>query len=580
MKDLVDRNLTVASSPAAVAQGLARLAATSEQCFVSVGGHLERANFEISNLRVLFEKIETGLGVEASAKFTETIGQLSEKADDLRCLLVDFTRSTGLLESASRKVALQISDLDRVVRTIATLAITARVIGHALSPPEKKVAAFVENLSQMSREADTILSDVTASMAQIQVEMNELPAVVEKLSGLLTEDVLRHLSNLTSLAQGVQARGPALLEASDALRTEMAKVGADLGRVIMALQVGDAFRQRLGRVVITVEQSPKLHDGASICASNTLAVELLTAAQADTKGEVDAAVSAMTEIERSALESVRVARRAYLGDGDSSGSTEALTSGARHLDSKLNDVEEQLASLRERTERVVASVKDMFARERTLRQIAHNVRLSGLNAIIICTQLGSRANALREVAQWLRAMTDEADEATEGLQRDLSAMRELIEAVGISGLEKLSACTTVIVTDGHDLMAKISAAHQLVDMASNRIAHIGDAVPRHLQPARRGLLGFLSSMGQVDVAKADLMRSSFGLPQPTLPFDPESVEARHFDALRAGYTMAQERAIHDACLALDALEDGKTVVSKPEQTASDQSVDDLDDILF
>ena len=558
--------------------GLSRLAVSAEQSFLSVGGRLEEAMHEIGKLKELFAEIEIGLGADSADQLSSKIELLAAKADQVREVLAEFVERTTELEAATSKVSLQITDLDRVVRTIATLAITARVIGHALSPPEPKVVAFVENLSQMSLDADEILSDVTAAMAQIRVEMQDLPDAVEKISRLLNGEVLRQLSGLTASAEAVQARRPALVAAGAELRADMSRVSSDIGRVIVAMQVGDAFRQRLGRIVATIDQTPLLCSPSAIGISHRLSSALLDGAYTETKDEIGAAVTAMSAIENASSDAVKIARSAYLRVGAETSASKGLTDGARLLDIKLTEVESQLSSLRERTDRVVARVKEMFSRERTLRQIAHKVRLSGLNAIIICTQLGSRANALREVAQWLRTMTDEADDATTGLQSDLNKMRDLIERVAVDGLGKLSDGSGQIVQGGHDLLADIKVVNDLVDMASSRITSIGHALPNYLTSAKAGLVGFLGTLDQLLLIESNLRRLSAGLPCADLPFDIDSLEDRHFAQLRCGYTMAREREIHDSVLKLG--EERVPSSLPPSKATADSSDEDLDDILF
>lgn len=558
--------------------GLSRLAASAEHCFLSVSDRLEDGMQEIVKLKEIFTKIEKGLGAESAGELSTKIETLAVLADDVRQTLVKFVNSTAELEDATSKVSLQITDLDRVVRTIATLAITARVIGHALSPPEPKVIAFVESLSKMSLDADEILSDVTAALAQIRLEMQELPNAVEKISSLLNGEVLRQLTGLTAAAETVQVRRPALVKAGLELQSGMSKVSSDIGRVIVAMQVGDALRQRIERIVATIDQAPLLGNSAAIGISHNLSRALLDGAYSDSRAEITAAMTAMSDIEQAAADAVKVARNAFLQGGADKAATKGLSDGARLLDTKLVEVENQLASLRDRTDRVVGRVKEMFQRERTLRQIAHKVRLSGLNAIIICTQLGSRANALREVAQWLRMMTDEADEVTAGLQSDLNRLRDLITRVAVDGLGKLSEESGKTVQCGHELLSDIAAVNELVRMASIRLSTNEKTLPNSLILARSGLSKCLISLELMPTFQGHLKARSQVLPHVNLPFERESPEERHFADLRSGYTMAREREIHDSVLNLGA---APNAPERPSVAAPKEPVDDgLDDILF
>lgn len=563
-------------SSAPSVSNLERLATETERTFLNAGSGLERASKEIAELRELFAKIESGLGVEAGAAFAGKVQVLSQSSASVKKSLEDFVDRTALLDRATQAVSTQIADLDRVVRTIATLAITARVIGHALSPPEAKVASFVENLSQMSSEAEGILSEVTSAMGQIRSEMQDLPNLVELVQHLLTRDVMVQLSGLTLAADELQHRRPKLIEAGKILEAEMSRVGREVARLIVALQIADSFRQRLGRVIVTFQSTTMLTSPEAICANHALAAGLLTAAKIDAANETNAATSSLFELEMATMKSVRLARETYLGRGHSGQLSNNIAAMARVLETKLQDVDEALSSLGGRTERVVAQVQQIFAQEKTLRQIAHKVRLAGLNAIVICTQLGSRANALREVAQWLRGMTDEADTATEKLQKALNDMRELIDAVGVESLKKLSDGTAAVVEGGRAMYDGIEQANALIATASERIGHIGISVPAKLRPAHRDLGAFVKDLATIDQDLRELAARQSILPAPAQPFAEGSAERAHFDALRKGYTMAAERELHDKILGYSA----SGQVATADKGASGAAPGDLDDILF
>lgn len=557
---------------------LVQVAALSEEVFGEVGSWLERAGRALRRLRGLLSAIEAGLGPEAGARFGAEVSALETQAQTLSQALARFEADMARLEEAARLVARDISDLDRVVRTIATLSITARVIGHALTPPDRKVAAFVENLSHMSAEAEEILSEVTGAMDVIRQDMRDVPACLDLVRAGLAGQVLHQFAVLAQVAQDVQRRRPRLMAAGRALDEEMARAGQEVGQLIMALQVGDAFRQRLGRVTEVLDSAQQLDTGPGLRVSLCLSLRLLNEARSEVEAKLRLSSRALQDLDAAASHAVRLARGTYLEAGAGMGPADTGQI-VRLLETGLADVEVHLSELDAKTARAVGEVQQILAQERTLRQIAHKVRLAGLNAIVICTQLGGRGNALREVAQWLRSMTDEADETTASLQQTLGAMRALAEELGGAGLAELAGGARAVVEGARRLQAEISAADQLVGRASSQIGALGTELPALLRPAASGLAGFPDRLAALSPLEAQLRVGCALLAEADLPFAEGSDEARHFDRLRQGYTMAAEREIHDAVLHPAGRQAARAV---PEQPAAAPAAadDDLDDILF
>jgi methyl-accepting chemotaxis protein len=569
---------TAMIDPAGLPRHLSDLAAQTEAAFLSCGTELQAASTALARMKRLFAEVEAGLGPESGATFAAHVRNLGAGADDLASALSAFIDRAQLLDQATRSANRQIGDLDRVVRTIATLAITARVIGHAMSPPEPKVAAFVENLSQMSAEAETILSDVKAAMEDIRQDMDAFAPVADEVQRLLAGQVVQELDRLTRAAHTVQARRPALLLAGQNLGSEMTLIGAEVARLILALQSGDAFRQRLDRVGATVSGLPDLMSDPARAARLGLSEALLSAAAEDVGTEARSAVGSLEELDRGATAALRLAREAYLEGGEANAGGGALAVCSRVLDARLAEVDQLLVCLRQQADRVVAKVQDIVSREVMLRHIAQQVRLAGLNAVVICTQLGSRANALREVAQWLRIMTDEADDITAGLHDALARMDGMIGAVGGEGLKALSSGMAEVVAAGQALQSEITGTTDLIARARDAMQDLRAALGGGLARAGRELGAFLQGLEMVSPALAGLRAAQAALPPAEFAPEPGSLAALQLDSLRRAYTMQAERLIHDRLFVSGP--QGTSLPDLAPGEASAEAEESLDDILF
>jgi hypothetical protein len=119
------------------------------------------------------------------------------------------------------------------------------------------------------------------------------------------------------------------------------------------------------------------------------------------------------------------------GAGERDHLLKSLTVNDRHFEAlklKAGTVRERLAAI--------------LQHESSLRRIAHEIRLSGVNAVIICAKLGEDGRALRELAHWLRELTDESDEIIPRLQTVLGECRDTLHTLTeeqVAGLETLLA---------------------------------------------------------------------------------------------------------------------------------------------
>lgn len=553
----------------------------TETSFVQAGMALEEASHALHALEDMLPRLQAGLGTEADQAFAASVDSLQLGAASLMETLQTFVRRTGDLDRTTMQVNREIADLDRIVRTIATLSITARVLGHAIVPPEPKVAAFVENLSGMALEAEETLGEVKAAMTDIRHEIEQIIEAVEDIQNVLASQVFGLLSVLTDMARHLLSRRPELAGAGEQFARDMSRSAAEVSRLIVALQIGDSFRQRLGRVRATLLAMVTFPSDHAVALGHDLAGALLTAARDDMEHEVRAAIQALHDLEVSSVRAIDLARRVYLRAGDDARGQNEMNRTAQTLDARLSDVDKNLSDLRCRTDQLVQRIQDMLSRERVLRQIAHKVRLAGLNAVVICTQLGHRGNALREVAQWLRGITDDADAATQRLQGELDVMRKDIAEVGQNGLLRLSERMSDVVLAGGALQQQIGRMHDVIAQASGDITRIGKSFPVLVAPAKLRLSNYLEQTKALDGLSLELQMRRLAWPERLAEFPAGSEEHTLFQALRERYTMALERQIHDRIMAGCAPE-GITaaVAAEPETPAAQEDVDDLDDILF
>ncbi|MCF8486012.1 MAG: hypothetical protein K9G71_12410 [Rhodobacteraceae bacterium] len=549
-------------------------AARTETIFLAAGDHLQSALDVLNRLKALFPRLENGLGADAGLEFAQASMTLQQAATASKKGLGDFIARTEDLQTAARAVSRDISDLDRVVRTIMTLAVTARLIGHSMSPPQPKVASFVENLSVMAGEAERILVDVKETIADIRTETAELSETVELLRKILVQDILTVVAQLTGAAEKVQAGRADFARTNQTLSDRMADTFSGVSRLIISLQAGDSFRQRLNRVIAMQDGVADMPSASATAAALDLLEQLLTSARTQATQDVSTAVTTLHDLEGAARFAIQVAQRFYLGAGVEGMGRSDLANHGIALKAHLANFETQLRFLEARSHSVLHRLQYIRDQERGLRAIGQKVRLAGVNAIVICTQLGHKGNALREVAQWLRGMTDEADLIIGQLQLSLGNARAISDDLGTTSVEVLQTGSARIFEQGADVQRRISKVHSLIGIATKETRQAGKSLPASISAAIVLLTDFNRLLGHLDVVLAVSRAKRSTLPDPSLPFPTGSAEEAVFDALRSDYTMEAERLIHDRML-------GRAKEETSENSLA-QTVDmnDLEDILF
>ncbi|MFN4058777.1 MAG: hypothetical protein ACK4HW_11445 [Roseinatronobacter sp.] len=256
------------------------------------------------------------------------------------------------------------------------------------------------------------------------------------------------------------------------------------------------------------------------------------------------------------------------------------TTGDAHtdLDAGFAAARDSLGALQARADAVGKQLDIILRHESTIRQIVQQVQLSGLNAVLICAKLGEEGRALRELAQWLRALSDESDHIVTRLQGNLAQTRLSVRDIGEVGVDHLQRTCADFLHDAEALGTAMAQIEGTVAEAARGFDLAGRTLPIQFSHAAGQLLTFQRSLTELQTLSNELAARGMGLARPVDRFSEHMPEATILAKLRTRYTMEQERAIHDAtvqAVSVDKLE-------CPGMVALTANVADesLDDILF
>jgi methyl-accepting chemotaxis protein len=551
------------------ADPLEKVLRITEESFVSAGDGLARAVDILRGTEALFARLDVTLGDETSRQLGSLIQETFANVEVIRQDFDGFTQQSDALRLAVRGVRLEVNELDRVVRTISNVSINARIQGNGLVPPRPQVNSFIERLASMASEAESILQEVKDAMVGIGHDTAAIDAALLELRQELMLRVLPTLSRFAAIAQKVQDGRAEMTAMSADLSMRMKSIFSEVSRLIMALQAGDSTRQRVERVREVMDEAavaePKLE-----AVLTDLARALADAACGDALSEVGVSLAALDQVRRNADQAMQAARLFYFAqagrgqDGDSGGDAEAL-------EGALERVRRHLIEMRARAEALRGRLDVILRHEATIRQIAQQVRLSGLNAVLICAKLGEEGRSLRELAQWLRTLTDESDAIVQRLQVKLDETRHLASEAGQAAVDRLETALSGFIGDAEALNSAMQQINAVVQDTARGFDGAGRELPLRLGQAAARLEAFRAVLGEVAEVSVMLGLRRIGLPAAEAMAE-GSPEAAVLAGLRARYTMQQERAIHDGIVSA-----GKAVAIAAPPVLAEES---LDDILF
>jgi methyl-accepting chemotaxis protein len=551
---------------------LAQVVSSVETCYLHAGEHLGAAVDTLRDTKALFARLDASLDVQAAQYLADLSARAFGKVAELPANFERVLQQNTCLRAMVRDVRFEVGDLDRVVRTIANVSVNARILGNALTRPHPQVNSFVVRLAEMSAEAETILRDMKEAMGTIGHEARAMEESLQDLRVTLTRNVLPDLSSFAAIARNVQDSRAELTAGTETLSAQMRAVFSEVSRLVVALQSGDSTRQRLQRVQDSLTQISGQGGGLDAVLID-LARALLDAARQDADTELQVSVTALDAVQHKAAAALTDARRFYLTRVD-----HASDNTHTDLDAGFAAAHEHLITLQARADALAGQLDIILQHESTIRKIAQQVRLSGLNAVLICAKLGEEGRALRELAQWLRALSDESDQIVTRLQGNLAQTRQSVRDLGENGVDPLQSTFSGFLHDAEALRKAMGQIETTVSDAARGFDVAGRSLPVQISHAAGQLLQFQRSLAELHSFSDTLGRRGAGLVRPATGFSEGAPEAQVLASLRKRYTMQQERVIHDAIVKAVA----PTVVACPSSIALAAPVEDesLDDILF
>jgi hypothetical protein len=546
---------------AAIIAALQHPRAAIDDAFLGVGVQLTECATILSRITATFEQLPADLD---GAEVSEATGRLSvvgRRAGEIAAAFgteqQDLARLLQLVSAADHPIA----GLRRAVKMMGILAINARVVAAGVVDDDSDFDVFTTDIAQLSLSAaDTIaeFSRTYRRLVEVVTEAAETRGRFDAEHRKPLADLARRLDvNLAEVTRRRQQSAENSVETSRMSR----QISVRVAEAVMALQVGDATRQRLEHIEAALAMPPAV-SGQAICHLQHLQ---LTQATQSFEDEMAAGEQALRQLALDASQVLDHSRDVYGQGQDEGRSALGLLHNDVHWASAiLADCEAERQKLDRVAADVAATVSDLLGHVEAVQDIEAKMRLVSLNAAIRCAQLGPRARALAVISQQLRGLTAETTEAAG------EAVARLEEASGLARAFTLAADSAASGRVG-DLEREANVALDLLETVDARmktaladLGRDGPSVARRLEKA----VANLGRHGEIAEALRDIgmqLAGQIGADAPDLTGN----EAQTlFATLRKTYTMDAERRIHDA------------FTGQPASIAETPAKDSIDDLLF
>lgn len=566
MNALAKEETGVPSKVLSIVESLAAPRQEIEAAFVTVGDSLTKSAGLLDQIASTFEALPRDLDrpelAEATAKLTEVGTRAREISESFAKEQEDIVRLVDVVAQANRPI----SDLRRSIRMMGILAVNARV-----------VAASVANLED-SDVFTTDIATLSGSAAKTIAEFSEIYAKlggeVQKAAAARAHFEETHSSTLSELAERIAAsladvtsqRKRSADGSSETVRISRA-IGQRVMTAVMALQVGDATRQRVEHI----ESALTKVDGAASEIAGAVA-ELSAAQLADTiqtlDFEVVEAERALAELAADAKTITSRSVEVYGSGNQGNSALSRLNAEMRQAAAVLRDCESERKKLGAVASEVEATVKVLLQHVEAVQDIEANMRLVSLNAAIKCAQLGPDGAALNVIARQLRDLTGETVDAAETAASRLGEAAQL--ALAFSAASGGEAANQVAQLE-HDATAGLvlmDGVEKRIREALNVLGQAGPAVADLLGGASYGFSNHQSISEALSDAHLRIVALGRAESHRVVPGSPL---ATLLEGIRKSYTMEGERRVHDAMWGKPA----PKIVAVPTGADSDDLFEDF-----
>jgi hypothetical protein len=526
--------------------------------FLSAGEVLSEA---VEGIGALITALDDLTGALDPAAIAATVQDLQDAAGKLTALPAHNLQQRSIVSDLDRhRVVLgaSLADMRQSLAYMRAFTMNIKITAGGIAEADAEFGIFAQEMSSRIEsgraEVDSLHCELEALKRPI-ADVASHGAMLATRCGELIPLVPNELIASASVIREHHNRIAAATASSAALARDIRK---KVGRILAALQIGDITRQRIEHVQAGLVMIDQLHQDLSADQSaraaaliQKLMAEQLGDAMSDFDREVSEIVASMSGLAGDARALLQLRDLAYGEGGDSqNGFLQVL---ARRLEQANALVEEIEATEREvlKTGHASGDAAQILAgRLAAIQTMKADVQYMALNTTLKSCRIGEAGRPLSTIAVELRAhagyLEQIANQSLQTLNKLIAAAAALVEdRPGQAGYTSAAQEATVALS---------AAARRICDASDRtetdivRLAERGGSVLELLNRST-GRFGFQEEIGEaLDLVAADL--ANLAADAAPCGEDIQDALAGVLAKLGVSYTMAQERAVHEAFVEL------------------------------
>lgn len=575
-----DAECVDASSLRLISAALAVPREQIETTFVAVGARLSDGASMLNRITKVFEALPSQLQSpeleDASARLADVGHQASAISTMFATEQADLARLVDVVAAAAHPI----SDLRRAVKMMAIVAINARVVAAGIVGDGDDFDVFTTDIAKLSDSASQTIQQFTSAYGQLTEEVRKATLQHGKFENAHA-DTLSALSTSMDTALAGLSSQRAISAASSAQTGRVSRqIFGSIANAVMALQVGDATRQRIEHVEIGIADLSGLIETNALSAAELptglaiiggLQAAQLSGATDAFEADVREAGAALRDLAADAR-SIMDQSEAVYGRGDKAGASAiaVLSQAVSDATVVLRDCEVERGKLELVATAVLGTVSTLLSHVQAVQEIEANMRLVSLNAAVKCAQLGPRGAALNVIARQLRELTGETVSAAEAAMAGLHQASALAQSFGAAANGDAAGRVGQLEQEASAALLLLQSVDKALVEALNTLNRDGPSVINLLGNAAETF----ASQASISETMRDLELRLIAQCPTQADASPVGVIAETLATQRGRYTMDTERRIHSDLFGADEVVD-------PAPVATDEAADgDLDDIFF
>jgi len=559
-----------------------------EAAFVDVGGRLMQSNTLLNRITAVFEALPRDLESPEMTEATDRLAAVGQRAQDIALAFAAEQGDIAKLVSVVVAADHPISDLRRTVKMMGIVAVNARVVAAGIVGDSDDFDVFTTDITTLSDGAARTIQEFSSVYQQLTGEVHKAAAQRDTFDATHGDTLSGLAARLDKTLAEVTRHREASAEGSAETGRVSRQIATRIASAVMALQVGDATRQRIEHIeaallmladAVDEEAMPEGMSAddlpAARAAISALAGAQLAGASQSFGNDIGEASGALRDLAADARVIMSRSKDIYGQGGNGNSSLSSLGVELRRAAGVLRDCETERSKLEQVSTAVQGTVATLLGHVTAVQEIEANMRLVSLNAAVKCAQLGPRGAALNVIARQLRELTGETVEAAHAAMQGLTEAAALASAFGASSSGDNAGQVARLEQEAVGAIDLLEAVDARLSEALSILNRDGPAAVTQLASAATG---FADHSG-ISEAMDDLQISITALADEEMNLRAAGKDCKPLlRQIYRSYTMEAERRTHQDLFGVDA--EAPVPAAANDTSFSDDGLFSDDDGLF